>query len=282
MRSAIRKKTKQLKVSIGASFGRPFFYSSLSSYLVPLHIRIPSMTIMENYLTIGTPSGAMPVFAAAPANKKCPVIIVIQEVFGVNNHIKEICRRFAGEGYLAIAPEIFHRKGQHITAPYGEREAIMPLLGMLSNDDLISDIRDVVAFLPELSNADTTKVFTIGFCVGGFASLLASTELPLTGAISFYGAGLVRPREGLKLSPFVEKLPNSKCPLLLFFGERDASIPEADRFEIRRVLDENHVPHEMIVYTEADHGFFCDERRTYHSDAASLSWKKTLQWISNF
>lgn len=239
------------------------------------------MKIMENYLMVGTPSGTMPVFTAAPEEKKCPVVIVIQEVFGVNHHIKEICRRFANEGYLAMAPEIFHRKGQHITAPYGEREAIMPLLGMLSNEDLISDISSVMGFLPELPNADSTRVFTAGFCVGGFASLLASTELELTGAVSFYGAGLVRPREGLRLTPFVEKLSEATCPILMFFGEKDASIPESDRFEIRRVLDENHVPHEMIVFGEADHGFFCDERKTYHAESAGISWKKTIDWMKH-
>ncbi len=237
------------------------------------------MKIMENYLTIGTPSGAMPVFTAAPENQKCPVVIVIQEVFGVNNHIQEICRRFAAEGFIAMAPELFHRKGNHITADYTAREKIMPLLGLLSNDDLISDIRDVMYFLPNIPNADSSGIFTIGFCVGGFASLLAATELPLTGAISFYGAGLVRPREGLKLSPFVEKLADSKCPLLLFYGEQDASIPEADRFEIRRVLDENHVPHEMVIYGEADHGFFCDERRTFHRNSAKDAWEKSLHWM---
>ncbi len=239
------------------------------------------MKIMENYLTIGTPSGAMPVYTAAPENQNCPVVIVIQEVFGVNHHIKDICGRLAREGFLAMAPELFHRKGQHITAEYTAREAIMPLLGLLSNEDLISDIRDVVNFLPEIHNADTSKIFTMGFCVGGFGSLLAATELPITGAISFYGAGLVRPREGLKLSPFVEKLADVKCPLLLFFGEQDASIPEADRFEIRRVLNENHVPHEMIVYGEADHGFFCDERKTYHRTSAKDAWEKSLHWLRN-
>lgn len=235
--------------------------------------------IMENYLTIGTPSGAMPVFTAAPAEGKFPVVIVIQEVFGVNDHIKDVCRRLAAEGFLAMAPEIFHRTGTHVTAAYGDREAIMPLLGKLSNEDLISDISSVMSFLPELPNADTKKVFTIGFCVGGFASLLAATELTLSGAISFYGAGIVRPREGIRLSPFVEKLADVKCPLLLFFGEKDASIPESDRFEIRRVLDENHVPHEMLVFGEADHGFFCDQRKSFHAESAKQAFQKTIGWV---
>lgn len=233
------------------------------------------MDVMENYLTIGT----MSVFVATSSEKKCPVVIVIQEIFGVNHHIKDICLRFARAGYIAIAPEIFHRKGKHITADYTEREAIMPLLRMISNDDLVSDIRAVMNFLPELPNADASKVFTVGYCVGGFAALLSATELPISGAVSFYGAGIVRKRDGLKLNPFVEKLSESKCPLLLFFGEKDISISEADRFEIRKILDENHVPHEMIVFGAADHGFFCDQRRTYHPESAKISWEKTLEWL---
>jgi carboxymethylenebutenolidase len=236
--------------------------------------------VMENYLYIGTPSGSMPAFVTSNnGGEKRPVIIVIQEIFGVNSHIKDVCRRFANEGFLAIAPEIFHRFGKHITASYSDREAVMPFLGKLSNENLISDVRDVLGFLPDLPNADTDRVFIVGFCVGGFASVLAATELPLHGAISFYGAGVVRAREGIALKPYLEKLPDVKCPLLLFYGEKDASIPESDRFEIRRVLDENHVPHELIVFGDADHGFFCDERKSYHRRSADEAWKKTMDWI---
>src|SRR5205085_2402788 len=142
----------------------------------------------------GTPSGSMPVFVAAPEGGRHPVVIVIQEAFGVNHHIKDVCRRFAEQGYVALAPEIYHRKGHHITVSYSEREKIMPLLGTLTNDDLISDVRDVISFLPDLPNVDASKIFTVGFCVGGFASLLCATELSLTAAISFYGGGIVRPR----------------------------------------------------------------------------------------
>jgi carboxymethylenebutenolidase len=235
--------------------------------------------IMDNYLNVGTPSGSMPVFVTAPEGGRHPVVIVLQEAFGVNHHIKDVCHRFAEQGFVALAPEIYHRKGHHITVPYSEREKIMPLLGTLTNDDLISDVRDVISFLPDLPNVDSSKVFTVGFCVGGFASLLCATELPLTGAISFYGGGVVRPREGFQIHPFLDKLGEVKTPLLLFFGEEDASIPESDRFEIRRVLDENHVPHEMIVFGEADHGFFCDERKTYHAKSSREAWAKTLDWI---
>lgn len=237
------------------------------------------MKVMDNYLTIGTPSGTMSVFTAAPEGKKCPVVIVIQEIFGVNSHIKDVCRRLAKEGFLAMAPEIFHREGNHVTAGYTEKEAIMPLFRNVTNDNLISDIRDVINFLPELACADTSKIFTLGFCVGGFASVLAATELPINGAVSFYGGGVVKPRDGLKLKPYIDRLPGVKCPLLLFYGEKDVSILESDRFEIRRVLDENHIPHEMVVFGHADHGFFCDERKTYHQESASIAWKKSLEWI---
>jgi carboxymethylenebutenolidase len=237
------------------------------------------MNVMENYLTIGTSSGVMSVFTAAPESRKCPVVIVIQEIFGVNSHIKDVCRRLAAEGFLAMAPEIFHRSGNHITADYTEKEDIMPIFRLLSNENLISDLSAVINFLPELACADTDKVFTMGFCVGGFASVLAATELSIQGAVSFYGAGVVRRREGLKISSYLEKLHQTKCPVLLFYGEKDVSIPESDRFEILRVLDENQIPHEVVVFEHADHGFFCDERRTYHQESASVAWKKTLQWM---
>ncbi len=238
--------------------------------------------IMENFLTIGTPSGSMPVFMAAPEGEKLPVIIVIQEIFGVNEHIKNVCRRLAGEGYIALAPELFHRQGTHITVPYSDRDSAQPLLAALTNEDLVSDIRDVISFLRELPQAETSKVFTLGFCAGGFASLLAATKLQITGAISFYGSGVVRPREGIQLRPFAPKLSDVRSPLLMFFGEKDASIPEGDRFEIRRVLDENHIPHELVVFGEADHGFFCDERKSYHAASAKLAWEKMIGWLAQF
>lgn len=237
---------------------------------------------MENYLTIPTSSGPMDIYvAASETQSKQPVIIVLQEAFGVNSHIKDICHRFSQEGYLAVAPELFHRRARHLQIDYIDRKAFLPLLGELSNDDLLEDIDATIGFLKDLPSADTSKVFTIGFCMGGFASLLAATKFNLSGAISYYGAGISRAREGIGLMPFTNRFSEIECPLLLFFGADDASINHEDRERVREALDKNSVQFEMEVFPGCDHGFFCNERKTFDQAFASQSWKKTLQWLED-
>lgn len=238
---------------------------------------------MENYLTVQTQDGPMSVFMAAPAHgpHPHPVVIVLQEAFGVNAHIKDICGRFAQAGYVAMAPELFHREGKHLHFEYSDKTGFLSQMEKLSNKSLLEDVRETMNFLHSLPDVDKKNVFTVGFCMGGFTSLLAATELTLRGAVAFYGAGVVHAREGIGYRPFLEKLPHVRCPLLLFYGEEDVSIPEADRHAMRAVLDEAHVPHEMIVFGGADHGFFCDERKVFDPKAASVAWKKTLSWMES-
>lgn len=237
---------------------------------------------MENYLTVPTSSGPMDIFvAASETQSKQPVIIVLQEAFGVNSHIKNICQRLSREGYVAVAPELFHRKGRHLQIDYSDRKAFLPLLGELTNDDLIDDIEATVNFLTDLPSADTSLVFTIGFCMGGFASLLSATKFKLSGAVSYYGAGVSRAREGIGLMPFTEYFSAIHCPVLLFFGANDASINQEDREKIKVALDKNSVEYQLEVYPGCDHGFFCDERKSFNQELASQSWKQTLQWLKD-
>lgn len=237
---------------------------------------------MENYLTVQTASGPMAMFLAArESSEAMPVVIVLQEAFGVNSHIKDVCLRLAAQGYLALAPELFHREALHLTFDYTEKDRYMPYLGKLTNQGLLEDVASCIVFLKMHPFADHRNIFTLGFCMGGFTSLLAATVNNLRGAISFYGAGVVQERAGIGFKPFVEQLKFCHCPLLLFFGESDISISEADRFAIRTALESNHVPHEMQVFGKSDHGFFCDERKTYNSTSASLAWNKCLGWMKN-
>lgn len=238
------------------------------------------MNIMENYLSIETHSGLMEVFTAAPEiDKKCPVVIVFQEAFGVNNHIKSICRRLAENGYLALAPELFHREGRHIIVEYGDRKAFLPLMGRLSNEGLLEDARSVFDFLPELPSVDTSNVFTLGFCMGGFTSLLCATGLSINGCVSFYGAGVVHERVGIGLRPYLKDFSSIKCPVLLIYGELDVSIPAKEREEIEVSLSSQSKDYEIEVYANSDHGFFCNERKTFNRTAAAFAWKRTLSWL---
>ncbi len=237
---------------------------------------------MENYLTVQTPSGPMDVYVSAPSTKgKSPVVIVLQEAFGVNSHIKNICKRFSAEGYIALAPELFHRHSKHLQVDYTDRSSIKPLMGSLTNEMLMEDVAATLKLLKDLPSADVSNVFTIGFCMGGFASLLSSVNFKLNGSVSFYGAGVTRKREGIGYTPFSNELSKIQNPVLLFFGSHDASITASDIDEIRNCLDEHNKDYEIEIFPGSDHGFFCDERKTYDASAASRGWKKTLSWMQS-
>ena len=236
------------------------------------------MTITKNFLTAETKSGLMDIYVASPA-LKAPVVIVLQEAFGVNHHIRSICDRLAENGFLAAAPELFHRQGRKIEVAYAERQSIYPLLHKLTNQGIIQDIRDTINFLDNLPLADIREVATLGFCMGGFASALAATELNIKKAVSFYGSGIVRPREGFELKPFAPKLSQVKAKTMFFFGGKDASIPEEDVTVIRAELKKSKSSHSVMVFENSDHGFFCDERKSYDAEAAETAWGKTLEFL---
>ena len=236
--------------------------------------------MMENFLTIETSDGPMSAFVCCEeGEQKRPVVIILQEAFGVNHHIKDICERFAREGFLAIAPELYHRSGKHIQVEYGDKNTFMPLMGALSNEKMAQDLKATEKFLENLSNADKNNVFCIGFCMGGFGAVLASMELKLKGAISFYGAGQVRSREGMGLKPLVSQYNEINCPVQYFFGEDDSSIPSTDRSAIESALKENHKTYHFHVFNNSDHGFFCNERSVFNPQSAKLAWAETLSFI---
>jgi carboxymethylenebutenolidase len=232
------------------------------------------------FLTCESRGGLMDVYVAAPApGPRVPVVIVLQEAFGVNAHIRGICDRLASEGFLAAAPELFHRLGRRVEVPYGDRKLILPYLGKLTNADLVSDVRACINFLDNLPRADTSSVSIVGFCVGGLGAVLCGTKLGLKKIVSFYGAGLVHPREGIALAPLLNDLGQIKARCLFFFGGQDASIPAEDISEVEKKLTASKVPFEVRIFADADHGFFCDERKSYHPEAARSAWIKTVEFL---
>lgn len=238
------------------------------------------MNVQENFLTVESHTGLMDLYVARPDSPHShPVVIVLQEAFGVNQHIKDICQRLARAGFLAAAPELYHRQGRHLVASYGERKEFYPLMSKLTNRDIVDDVRTTINFLENLPRVDLTSVSCIGFCVGGFASALCATKLKIDKMISFYGGGIVHAREGFALTPVLEDLKLIKSKSLFFFGGQDASIPDDDVKAIERKMSEAKVPFEVVIFPEADHGFFCDERMSYHPEAAKVAWEKTLKFL---
>lgn len=238
------------------------------------------MTSTGKFLTCETSNSIMDIYVSCPATKeRLPVVIVLMEAFGVNQHIRNVCDRLASEGFLVAAPDIYHRFGRKIEVPYGERKDIMPFLGKLTNEEIVKDIRTTMNFLEDLPNADMKIVNTLGFCVGGFASALASTKLSVKKMVSFYGGGMVHRREGIALNPIINDLGLIKSKCLFFFGGKDVSISHDDIGAIEQKLTASKVPFEVCIFENSDHGFFCDERKSYNQADAEAAWKKTVKFL---
>jgi carboxymethylenebutenolidase len=240
------------------------------------------MTISGNFLTCETNQGLMDIYVASPATKeKVPVVIVLMEAFGVNAHIRSVCDRLAQEGFLAAAPDLYHREGRKIEIDYADRKEITPLLGKLTNQGIIQDVRTTINFLEDLPAANTQSVSSLGFCVGGFASVLAATKLKLEKMISFYGGGMVHARDGIGLTPIVNDMMAIKSKCLFFFGGQDATISHDDIGTIEKKLTSSKVKFEVVIFEKSDHGFFCDERKSYDGESAKVAWNKTISFLKS-
>lgn len=242
-----------------------------------------SQNVQSRRVSISTPDGPMAAFLAMPekvaAGRRIPAVIVFQEAFGVNRQIQGVCERFAREGYMALAPELFHRMGEGTVFGYDEFSKVRPALSELSNDQLLTDARASLDFLTRLPECDASRVATIGYCMGGFVSILSACHLPLATAVSYYGGGMMRKREGIGFSPIAGEFSNLRCPVLLIFGEEDQSIPREDIDAVRGALTDARKAFEIEVYSGAGHGFFSEDRASYHAEASAKAWERTLDWF---
>ncbi len=234
-------------------------------------------------VTLTTPDGPMDAHVARPdGDGPFPGLVVAQEAFGVNDHIRDVCGRFAREGYVALAPELFHRSGRGIELPYDQFPAVMPYLGALSNEGLEQDLAASFAHLRGRADVDGRRVGIVGFCLGGFVAFLAACRLAPTAVASFYGGGIVRPRAQGRMRPLIDEADRIRSPILGLFGAEDQGIPPGDVETIRARLDALDVPHEIVVYPGAGHAFFCDARSAYRAEAAADAWRRVLDWFGRY
>ncbi len=215
-------------------------------------------------------------YLARPAGgDKRPGVIVWMEIFGINSHIRDVVERVAAEGYVALAPDFFHRTGPDVEYGYDDAGMAggMKLLGQLDADEMISDARAALAYLRGRPDA-TGKVGVMGFCIGGHMTYLTACETDVAAAASFYGGGIAAP-QGMGGKPStIGRSGQIRGKMLALFGEKDALIPPAQVEAIRAALAKAGSKHEVVVYPGADHGFFCDQRATYQKEAAEDAWKR--------
>jgi carboxymethylenebutenolidase len=235
------------------------------------------MEIRCEYVTLDVRDGtSMRAWTARPvAVGAHPGLIVFQEIFGVNAHIRDVTERFAREGYVAIAPELFHRTAPGFEGRYDDFPGAMPHGRALRNESSEADQRAAYDWL----RANITKdagIAAVGFCMGGRAAFLAGLSLPLACAASFYGGGIAPNANNAGL---LDRVSGMHCPVLLFWGGQDKHIgPE----QVRAVTDALRAVGKDFVnaeISEADHGFFCDARASYSATAAALAWPLTLAFL---
>ena len=202
-------------------------------------------------------------YRADPASAPKGAIVVIQEIFGVNHHIRSVCDRLAGEGYVAIAPAIFDRVEPNFTSGYSPDE-IAVARKFVANPDWSAMLRDTQAAIDAVKDAGAVGI--IGFCLGGSIVYAAATKLSgLKAAVGYYGGAIVR---------FADDKP--KVPTQLHFGEKDAGIALTDVETIKAKQPDV----EIFIYPGAQHGFHCDERASYDKASANIAWPRSMAFFA--
>jgi carboxymethylenebutenolidase len=195
----------------------------------------------------------------------------------VNEHIQDVARRFAEEGYHAVAPAIFHRAGGG-TAPYDDFSKVMPLFEGLTDDGVLMDVDAVIDHLHEAGFSDGT-IGIVGFCFGGRVTFLIAARRKIGAGVGFYGGGITHNSQGMA-GPLASEAGSLQTPWLGLFGDEDAMIPVDGVEDLRASLGDASVKTEVVRYPGAGHGFHCDARDSYHEDSAKDGWRRALDWFS--
>ena len=199
-------------------------------------------------------------YVAKPKSQAVATVIVLQEIFGITDHIQAICQQYATHGYLAVAPALFDRIQKNIVLDYSSIKEGRDYKMQLQDEQVLLDIAAAAA-----TAENDLKVAVIGFCFGGALSYLASTRLNLNCAISYYGGGIAE--------KYINQ--NPLCPIMYHFGALDPIIPSTDVAAIQS----NHPGGVFHIYEDAGHGFNCSDRRDYHSESAELAFARSLEFL---
>ncbi len=229
---------------------------------------------------IPTQDGQIPAYWAMPAGKNhLPTVLVVQEVFGVHEYIKDMCRRLAKQGYLALAPELYARQGD--PASYSEINALIKeLVSKVSDAQVMGDLDATAAWAA--THGGGGKLGITGFCWGGRVVLMyAAHNANLKAAVAWYGPTVRSYHPGDRTA--VDVAAQIKVPLLGLFGGADAGIPNETVDEFGRALKSaGNVLSQMVIYPEAGHAFHADYRPSYRKDAADDGWSRLTAWFKQY
>lgn len=221
---------------------------------------------------------AIPGYRAMPQKGgPFPVALVVQEIFGVHEHIKDICRRFAKLGYLAIAPELYARQGD--VSKLTSFDQIRGIVSKVPDAQVLSDLDAAVEYAKESGKGDVSRLGITGFCWGGRIVWLYAAHNPqLKAGVAWYGRLVGEPSELTPEHP-VNIAADLEAPVLGLYAGKDQGIPLDTVEQMRTALKRAKVPAEIIVYPDAQHGFHADYRPMYKEDDAKDGWNKLLAWF---
>ena len=221
--------------------------------------------------------GEMGGYLARPEGHEArPAVLVYMEIFGVNPHIRDVVERVAGEGYVALAPDFFHRSGPGVEYGYDDAGFAggMKLLTALAADEMIADAKAAIAWLRGRKDVRGDRIGAMGFCIGGHMTYLTACETDLRAAASLYGGGIAAPQGPGGQASTIGRTQKIRGKILCLFGGKDAFIPMDQVDAIRDALRQAKTRHEVVVYPDADHGFFCNPRGSYQEKAATDAWER--------
>jgi len=229
------------------------------------------MDSQTRWIEVKVADGSFGAYLALPRGGKGPGIVLIQEIFGVNAHIRSVCEQYAADGYVVLAPDIFWRQAPRIELSYDEADwkRAAALKQATDPQQAVADIAATIEVLRGLDGVGP-KVASIGYCFGGLLSYLTAAAGKVDAAVAYYGGGI---QNQLELADSIG------VPLLMHFGGRDNHIPaEAVKQIARRFEDRENA--ELHVYPDAEHGFNCSHRPMYHQRSAAEAHGHTLLFLS--
>jgi carboxymethylenebutenolidase len=243
-------------------------------------IRTDNEGLTAGEIIIPTKDGSIPGYRAMPAQgKSFPVILVVQEIFGVHEHIKDIARRFAKNGYMAIAPELFHRQGD-VSKLKDTKEIFDRVVSKVPDSQVMSDLDATVAWAAK-NGGDTDELGITGFCWGGRITWLYTAHNPsVDAAVAWYGRLVGDKSDMTPLHPIdlVEKI---NAPVLGLYGGADAGIPNETVERMNAALKKAGKKSMIHLYPDTPHAFHADYRPSYRKEAAEDGWKRALEWFKN-
>lgn len=268
---------------------RGFVVTSLASGFAAATLPVSAQTIATDAagLTAGevkipVADGTIPAYRAQPEKGgPFPIILVVQEIFGVHEHIKDICRRFAKLGYLAVAPELYARQGD-VSKIGNIGQIISKVVSKVPDSQVMSDLDAAVAWASESSKGDAARLGITGFCWGGRIVWLYSAHNPkLKAGVAWYGRLVGEPDDLHPKNP-IDLADQMHAPVLGLYGGADRGIPASSIDQMREALSKAGKTAEFVVYPNAPHAFFADYRESYRKEHAQDGWKRLQEWFKKY